>query len=50
MEIANGNKSLILKVARAVHSGRALDASELFTNMALAWERGMSALDLAVKG
>jgi hypothetical protein len=44
-EISIMNKSLILKVARAVNSGRSLDLTELFDNMALAWERGMACLD-----
>ena len=37
-------KTLILKAARAVNSGRALDASPLFDEMAGAWERGMASL------
>lgn len=47
IEIANSNKSLILKIARAVRSGRPLEVTELFENMALAWEYGMTALDTA---
>jgi Domain of unknown function (DUF1839) len=41
--IATGCKALILKVARAVNSGRALDATATFDDMALAWEDGMAA-------
>ena len=37
-------KTLILKAARAVNSGRALDASPIFDDMAGAWDRGMAAL------
>ena len=39
--IAQGNKTLILKAARAVNSGRPLDAGPLFAEMAQAWDRGM---------
>ena len=42
--IAQHCKTLILKAARAVNSGRALDASQLFDDMAAAWDRGMAAL------
>ena len=42
--IAQGNKALILKGARAVNSGRALDATQLFAEMAQAWDRGMALL------
>ncbi len=41
--IARHSKTLILKAARAVNSGRALDTGELFDEMAAAWERGMAA-------
>ena len=41
--IAQQCKTLILKAARAVNSGRALDASPMFDEMAAAWERGMTA-------
>ena len=41
--IAHHSKTLILKAARAVNSGRALDARPLFDDMAAAWERGMAA-------
>ncbi|MFI3138281.1 MAG: DUF1839 family protein [Methylococcaceae bacterium] len=47
--IANSNKSLILKVARAVNSGRSLDTTALFEDMALAWHHGMDCLDGVVK-
>ena len=39
--IANGSKTLILKGARAVTSGKPLDVSALLGEMAAAWERGM---------
>jgi Domain of unknown function (DUF1839) len=39
--IAQGSKTLILKAARAVNSRRELDASPLFDEMAIAWERGI---------
>jgi hypothetical protein len=41
--IARHSKTFILKAARAVNSGRALDARPLFDEMAEAWERGMAA-------
>ena len=41
--IAQHSKTLILKAARAVNSGRSLDASVLFDEMAAAWDRGMAA-------
>lgn len=42
--IAQGNKALILKGARAVNSGKPLDAAPLLADMAQAWERGMAVL------
>jgi len=42
--IAQGNKALILKGARAVNSGRPLDAAPLIEDMAQAWDRGMENL------
>jgi hypothetical protein len=42
--IAQGNKALILKAARAVNSGRPLDAVPLCTELAESWERGMGLL------
>ena len=45
--IAQHCKTLILKAARAVNSGRALDAAALFDEMAAAWDRGMRALEVA---
>ena len=39
--IGQGNKAPILKAARAVNSGRPLDAAPLFAEMAQAWDRGM---------
>jgi hypothetical protein len=46
--ISGACKSLILKGARAVHSGRPLDASGLTDTMSQAWEYGMDSLDTAV--
>jgi hypothetical protein len=46
--IANGNKALILKGARAVNSGRSFDATPTFAGMAQAWERGMALLAKAL--
>lgn len=42
--IARVSKTLILKVARAVNSGRMLDASALFDEMATAWSGSMDAV------
>ena len=42
--ISADNKTLILKGARAVNSGRALDATELLATMEQSWESGMSIL------
>lgn len=44
MQLADANKALILKAARAVSSGRSLDSAPLFDAMAQAWDRGMSTL------
>jgi hypothetical protein len=46
--IAQGNKALILKGARAVNSGRPLDAARLVREMAQAWDRGMAMLGEAL--
>jgi hypothetical protein len=46
--IAQSNKSLILKGARAVHAGRPLDAAALTTQMGEDWARGMAALEAAL--
>ena len=43
--IAQHTKTLILKAARAVNSGRALDARPMLDAMAIAWDRGMAAVD-----
>jgi hypothetical protein len=48
-EIASTNKSLILKVARAVNSRRPLELTKHFDALALAWERGMTSLDKVVQ-
>ncbi|HZY19062.1 MAG TPA: DUF1839 family protein [Ramlibacter sp.] len=42
--IGQANKTLILKGARAVNSGRALNADDLLQAMAADWERGMALL------
>jgi hypothetical protein len=42
--IAQGNKALILKGARAVNSGRPLDLTPLIEEMAQAWDQGMGLL------
>lgn len=42
--IASGNKALILKAARAVNSGRALDARPILEEMSRAWDAGFDAL------
>jgi hypothetical protein len=47
--IAQGNKTLILKAARAVNSGRALDAAPLCAELAQSWDRGMALLLEAVQ-
>lgn len=47
--IAEGCKALILKVARAVNSGRALDASVLFDDLGQAWDEGMARLAPALR-
>jgi len=46
--IAQGHKALILKAARAVNSGRPLDASPQFAEMSQFWEQGMALLEQAV--
>lgn len=46
--IAQGNKALVLKGARAVNSGRPLDAAPLFADMALAWDQAMVLLSDAL--
>jgi hypothetical protein len=47
--IAEGNKALILKGARAVNSCRPFDAAPIFEGMAAAWDRGMALLDSALR-
>jgi len=46
--IAQGCKTLILKVARAVNARRPIDASEMMDSMARAWDDGMQTLGHAV--
>ena len=43
--IAQGHKVLILKAARAVNSGRPLDAAPLFAEMAQSWDQGIPLLE-----
>jgi hypothetical protein len=47
--VAQGNKTLILKAARSVNSGRALDAAALCDELAQSWQRGMDLLREAVQ-
>lgn len=47
--IAQGNKTLILKAARSVNSGRPLDAAPLCNELAQSWQRGMNLLQEAVQ-
>jgi hypothetical protein len=42
--ISQGNKALILKLARAVNAKRQLDPAEVFGDMARAWDTGMACL------
>ena len=44
LTIASQAKSLILKGARAAHSGKPLDASAMLDQMAQAWDRAMDRL------
>ena len=44
LQIAEANKALILKAARAVNSGRSMDSAAAFDTMAQAWDRGMATL------
>jgi hypothetical protein len=46
--IAQGHKALILKAARAVNSGRPLDASPQFAEMSQSWDQGMALLEQAI--
>lgn len=45
--ISAANKSFILKGARAVNARRAFDGTEMFAEMASAWDRGMDSLNTA---
>ena len=47
-QIAQGCKTLILKAARAVNSGRLLDAAPLVQGMAQAWQLGMASTERAL--
>lgn len=46
--IAQSNKALILKGARAVNSGKPFDSAPLFADMEAAWDRGMGLLQAAL--
>ena len=48
--ISQDNKTLILKGARAVNSGRLPDTGPLLAGMALAWDRGMDLLGQCLHG
>jgi hypothetical protein len=47
--ISQGNKALILKGARAVHTGKPLDVATPVGNMAAAWDEGMALLGQALR-
>jgi hypothetical protein len=47
-KISTENKGLILKVARAVNSKRALDLNDYYKSMAEDWEQGMRFLKIAL--
>ncbi len=47
--IAQSNKALILKGARAVNSGKSFDSAPLFADLAQAWDQGMALLQSALK-
>ncbi len=46
--ISQGNKALILKLARAVNAKRSMDPNEVFGDMARAWDDGMACLTAEV--
>jgi len=46
-KLSNANKAFILKGARATNSRKAFDGSQMFDEMAGAWERGIRALEAA---
>jgi len=46
-QIAAAAKSFILKGARMANSGKPLDASAVFDQLAVAWDAGMAAADMA---
>jgi hypothetical protein len=46
--IAQGNKALILKAARAVNSGRPLDTAPICAELAHSWDRGMALLQASL--
>ena len=46
-QVANLNKTFILKGARAVNAKRAFDGEAMFAEMAQAWDQGMAALRAA---
>ena len=44
-QISQASKALILKTARAVNSGRTLDAAPMIDQMAAAWDAGMTCVE-----
>lgn len=46
--IAQGGKAMILKLARAVNTGRPTDTGPLIDDLALAWDQGMAGLGEAL--
>jgi hypothetical protein len=49
LRLSQGCKSFILKGARGVSTGRPLDVTLLFDDMATAWEEGMAAMQEALR-
>ena len=47
--ISQASKALILKGARAVHTGKALELAPLAASMAQAWDEGIAAVEHALK-
>ena len=44
-QISQGSKALILKAARAVNSGRTLDAAPMIDQMAASWDASMACVE-----
>jgi hypothetical protein len=49
-QVSAGAKTFILKAARAVNSKKALDAGEMLSEIAGAWQRGMDVLSAQLRG